>query len=240
MPIGFYGTSASYILYFLLIMLIPLWAQFKVRSTYERYKKVRTKSGLTGKEVAEIIMQANGITGVEVIKGEDELSDHYDPTKDVVVLSPIVYSQPTVASVAIAAHEVGHVIQDKVADYKPMRWRHSLVPLANIGGNLSTILILVGFMLTGLIGQFGYTVAWIGVGFMLFAVLFQVVTLPVEFDASKRALEQVVDLNIVDEQEHRHCKKVLTAAALTYVAAALVALMEMLRFIFILLSSNRD
>ncbi|ERK60459.1 putative neutral zinc metallopeptidase [Gemella bergeri ATCC 700627] len=219
-------------------MLIPLWAQYKVTSTYNRYKKVRTKSGLTGKDVAEIIMQANGITDVEVVRGEAELSDHYDPTKNIVVLSPIVYAQPTVASVAIAAHEVGHVIQDKVADYKPMRWRHSLVPLANLGGNLSAILILVGFLLTGLIGQFGYTIAWIGVGFMMFAVLFQVVTLPVEFDASKRALEQVVDLNIVDDQEHRHCRKVLTAAALTYVAAAVVALMEMLRFIFILLNSR--
>ncbi|MGX7068395.1 zinc metallopeptidase [Gemella bergeri] len=230
--------SGTYILYFLLIMLIPLWAQYKVTSTYNRYKKVRTKSGLTGKDVAEIIMQANGITDVEVVRGEAELSDHYDPTKNIVVLSPIVYAQPTVASVAIAAHEVGHVIQDKVADYKPMRWRHSLVPLANLGGNLSAILILVGFLLTGLIGQFGYTIAWIGVGFMMFAVLFQVVTLPVEFDASKRALEQVVDLNIVDDQEHRHCRKVLTAAALTYVAAAVVALMEMLRFIFILLNSR--
>lgn len=238
MSIGYYGMSGTYILYFLLIMLIPLWAQYKVTSTYNRYKKVRTKSGLTGKDVAEIIMQANGITDVEVVRGEAELSDHYDPTKNIVVLSPIVYAQPTVASVAIAAHEVGHVIQDKVADYKPMRWRHSLVPLANLGGNLSAILILVGFLLTGLIGQFGYTIAWIGVGFMMFAVLFQVVTLPVEFDASKRALEQVVDLNIVDDQEHRHCRKVLTAAALTYVAAAVVALMEMLRFIFILLNSR--
>ncbi|GAB7568725.1 zinc metallopeptidase [Gemella sp. Musashino-2025] len=238
MSIGYYGMSGTYILYFLLIMLIPLWAQYKVTSTYNRYKKVRTKSGLTGKDVAEIIMQANGITDVEVVRGEAELSDHYDPTKNIVVLSPVVYAQPTVASVAIAAHEVGHVIQDKVADYKPMRWRHSLVPLANLGGNLSAILILVGFLLTGLIGQFGYTIAWIGVGFMMFAVLFQVVTLPVEFDASKRALEQVVDLNIVDDQEHRHCRKVLTAAALTYVAAAVVALMEMLRFIFILLNSR--
>ena len=241
MPLGYYGMSGSYILYFLLIMLIPLWAQFKVKRTYERYKKVRTKSGLTGKEVAEIIMQANGITGVRVVRGEVELSDHYDPTNNVVVLSPIVHDQPTVASVAIAAHEIGHVIQDKVADYKPMRWRHSLVPLANLGGNLSTILIIVGLLLTTLISQFaqfGYTIAWIGVGFMFFAVLFQIVTLPVEFDASKRALEQVVDLNIVDEQENRHCRKVLTAAALTYVAAALVALMEMLRFIFILLNSR--
>lgn len=239
---GFYGFSGSYIVYFLLIMILPLWAQYKVKSTYNRYKKVRTKSGLTGKEVAELIMQANGITDVRVVRGEAELSDHYNPSENVVVLSPIVYSQPTVASVAIAAHEVGHVIQDKVADYKPMRWRTSLVPLANLGGNLSTFLIIGGFMLTALIPKYGLMMAWIGVGLMLFAVMFQVVTLPVEFDASRRALQQIQELNIVDEQEHRHSKKVLTAAALTYVAAALVALMELMRFILILLSSssNRD
>ena len=240
---GFYGISGSYLLYFALIMLIPLWAQFKVKGTYNRYKQVRTLSGLTGKEVAEAILQANGITDVRVVRGEVELSDHYNPKENVVVLSPIVYSQPTVASVAIAAHEIGHVIQDKVADYKPMRWRHSLVPLANLGGNLSMILIIIGLSLTGALKLgVGITMAWIGVFFMLFAVLFQVVTLPVEFDASKRALEQVTELGIVNDQEHRHCKKVLTAAALTYVAAAVVALMELIRFVFIILqsSSNRD
>lgn len=240
---GFYGISGTYLLYLALIMLIPLWAQFKVKGTYNRYKQVRTLSGLTGKEVAEAILQANGITDVRVVRGEVELSDHYNPKENVVVLSPIVYSQPTVASVAIAAHEIGHVIQDKVADYKPMRWRHSLVPLANLGGNLSMILIIIGLSLTGALKLgVGITMAWIGVFFMLFAVLFQVVTLPVEFDASKRALEQVTELGIVNDQEHRHCKKVLTAAALTYVAAAVVALMELIRFVFIILqsSSNRD
>lgn len=240
---GFYGISGTYLLYLALIMLIPLWAQFKVKGTYNRYKQVRTLSGLTGKEVAEAILQANGITDVRVVRGEVELSDHYNPKENVVVLSPIVYSQPTVASVAIAAHEIGHVIQDKVADYKPMRWRHSLVPLANLGGNLSMILIIIGLSLTvALKLGVGITMAWIGVFFMLFAVLFQVVTLPVEFDASKRALEQVTELGIVNDQEHRHCKKVLTAAALTYVAAAVVALMELIRFVFIILqsSSNRD
>jgi len=223
-------------------MLIPLWAQFKVKRTYERYKKVRTKSGLTGKEVAEIIMQANGITGVEVVKGEVELSDHYDPTSNRVVLSPIVYSQPTVASVAIAAHEIGHVIQDKVADYKPMRWRHSLVPLANLGGNLSTILIIVGLLLTTLISQFaqfGYTIAWIGVGFMFFAVLFQIVTLPVEFDASARALKILEQNQLLAPEEMPAARKVLNAAALTYVAAASATALQLLRLI-ILSSRNND
>lgn len=240
---GFYGISGQYLLYFALIMIIPLWAQWKVKSAYGRYKQVRTLSGLTGKEVAEAILEANGITDVRVVRGEVELSDHYNPKENLVVLSPIVYSQPTVASVAIAAHEIGHVIQDKVADYKPMRWRHSLVPLANLGGNLSMILIMVGLGLTWAIsslGSIGIFIAWIGVFFMLFAVLFQVVTLPVEFDASKRALEQVTELGIVNDQERRHCKKVLTAAALTYVAAAVVALMELMRFVFILLNSSNN
>ncbi|MBF0713855.1 zinc metallopeptidase [Gemella sp. GH3] len=235
--------SGSYLLYFALIMIIPLWAQWKVKSAYGRYKKVKTLSGLTGKEVAEAIMQANGITDVKVVRGEAELSDHYNPSTNTVVLSPIVYSQPTVASVAIAAHEVGHVIQDKVADYKPMRWRHALVPLANLGGNLSMIFIMIGLGLTYLMksaGSYGITIAWVGVGLMLFAVLFQVVTLPVEFDASKRALEQVTDLGIVNDQERRHCKKVLSAAAMTYVAAALVALMELMRFILIIISSSNN
>lgn len=240
---GYYGISGSYLLYFALIMIIPLWAQWKVKSAYGRYKKVKTLSGLTGKEVAEAIMQANGITDVKVVRGEAELSDHYNPSTNTVVLSPIVYSQPTVASVAIAAHEVGHVIQDKVADYKPMRWRHALVPLANLGGNLSIIFIMIGLGLTYLMkaaGSLGIYIAWIGVGLMLFAVLFQVVTLPVEFDASKRALEQVTDLGIVNDQERRHCKKVLSAAAMTYVAAALVALMELMRFILIILNSSNN
>ncbi|MBF0746196.1 zinc metallopeptidase [Gemella sp. 19428wG2_WT2a] len=231
--------SGSMLFYFALLMLLPLLAQWKVKSAYNRYKQVRTLSGLTGKEVAEIILKANGITDVRVIRGEVELSDHYNPAENVVVLSPIVYSQPTVASAAIAAHEIGHVIQDKVADYKPMRWRHSLVPLANLGGNLSMILIMVGMGLSYMVSSFGVTIAWIGVFFMLFAVLFQVVTLPVEFDASKRALEQVVELGIVNDQEKRHCKKVLTAAALTYVAAAAVALMELIRFVMILLSMQK-
>lgn len=240
---GFYGFSGTYLLYFALIMLIPMWAQWKVKSAYTRYKQVRTLSNMTGKDVAEAIMQANGITDVRVVRGEVELSDHYNPKENVVVLSPIVYSQPTVASVAIAAHEIGHVIQDKVADYKPMRWRHSLVPLANFGGNMSMILIMIGLGLTYLMKSFaslGIMIAWAGVALMLFAVLFQVVTLPVEFDASKRALEQVTELGIVNDKERRHCKQVLTAAALTYVAAAVVALMELMRFIFIILNSSNN
>lgn len=238
-----YGFSLNYLIYFIILMIIPLYAQYKVKGTYNRYKKIKNNSGMTGKEVAELILKANGIENVKIVKGDVELSDHYNPKDNVVVLSPVVYSQSTIASVAIAAHEIGHVIQDKIADYKPMRIRHSLVPLANLGGNLSVVLIMVGMMLTYFMSLgIGISLAWAGVFLMFFAVLFQIVTLPVEIDASNRALNQIKDLNIVNEQEKRHCKKVLTAAALTYLAAAVVALMELVRFILIIInmSNSRD
>ncbi|KXB58045.1 zinc metallopeptidase [Gemelliphila asaccharolytica] len=238
-----YGFSFNYLIYFIILMIIPLYAQYKVKGTYSRYKKIKNNSGMTGKEVAELILKANGIENIKIVKGDVELSDHYNPKDNVVVLSPVVYSQSTIASVAIAAHEIGHVIQDKIADYKPMRIRHSLVPLANLGGNLSVVLIMVGMMLTYFMSLgIGISLAWAGVFLMFFAVLFQIVTLPVEIDASNRALNQIKDLNIVNEQEKRHCKKVLTAAAFTYLAAAVVALMELVRFILIIInmSNNRD
>lgn len=238
-----YGFSFNYLIYFIILMIIPLYAQYKVKGTYSRYKKIKNNSEMTGKEVAELILKANGIENIKIVKGDVELSDHYNPKDNVVVLSPVVYSQSTIASVAIAAHEIGHVIQDKIADYKPMRIRHSLVPLANLGGNLSVVLIMVGMMLTYFMSLgIGISLAWAGVFLMFFAVLFQIVTLPVEIDASNRALNQIKDLNIVNEQEKRHCKKVLTAAAFTYLAAAVVALMELVRFILIIInmSNNRD
>lgn len=238
-----YGFSFNYLIYFIILMIIPLYAQYKVKGTYSRYKKIKNNSGMTGKEVAELILKANGIENIKIVKGDVELSDHYNPKDNVVVLSPVVYSQSTIASVAIAAHEIGHVIQDKIADYKPMRIRHSLVPLANLGGNLSVALIMVCMMLTYFMSLgIGISLAWAGVFLMFFAVLFQIVTLPVEIDASNRALNQIKDLNIVNEQEKRHCKKVLTAAAFTYLAAAVVALMELVRFILIIInmSNNRD
>ena len=199
-----YGFSFNYLIYFIILMIIPLYAQYKVKGTYSRYKKIKNNSGMTGKEVAELILKANGIENIKIVKGDVELSDHYNPKDNVVVLSPVVYSQSTIASVAIAAHEIGHVIQDKIADYKPMRIRHSLVPLANLGGNLSVVLIMVGMMLTYFMSLgIGISLAWAGVFLMFFAVLFQIVTLPVEIDASNRALNQIKDLNIVNEQEKK-------------------------------------
>jgi len=218
-------------------MLLPLWAQHKVKSNYEKYSQVRSTSGKTGQEVALEILHANGIYDVDVVEGEGFLTDHYDPRKKVVVLSPANFSRPSVAGTAIAAHEVGHAIQH-AQGYFYLRFRTALVPLASIGNSVGYIAIIAGIILTSMQSAIGTTALWIGIAFMAFAVLFSIVTLPVEFNASSRAMKQITKLNIVNENEYKHAKKVLSAAAMTYVASTAVALAELVRFILIARSSD--
>ena len=227
----------SYIIYIVIIMAIPMWAQHNVKSNYEKYSQVRSTSGKTGREVAEEILHANGIYDVEVVRGEGFLTDHYDPKKKVVCLSPANFDHPSVAGTAIAAHEVGHVIQH-AQGYAFLRFRTALVPFANIGSSLSYMLVLLGIVLTTLGSAFGSTALWVGAGLMSLAVLFSIVTLPVEFDASSRAMKQIQSLNIVNEKEYKHAKKVLSAAAMTYVAATATAVAELVRLILIARSSD--
>ncbi|SBC49646.1 Neutral zinc metallopeptidase family [Staphylococcus aureus] len=225
------------IIYFVILMVLPLWAQHKVKSNYEKYSQVRSTSGKTGREVALEILHANGIYDVEVVKGEGFLTDHYDPKKKVVSLSPANYDRPSVAGTAIAAHEVGHAIQDRQG-YWFLRFRAALVPVANLGSSLSYMIIMLGIILTAIGSAFGSTALWIGAGLMSLAVLFSIVTLPVEFDASSRAMKQITALNIVNEKEYKHARKVLSAAAMTYVAATAVAVAELVRIILIARSSD--
>ncbi|MFC4617788.1 zinc metallopeptidase [Camelliibacillus cellulosilyticus] len=223
----------SMIVYFLLIMIIPLWAQGRVRGAYSKYSRVANGTGLTGAQVARRILDDHGLYDVDIEEVGGMLSDHYDPQAKVLRLSSEIYHGTSIAGTAVAAHEVGHAIQDKV-DYAPMRIRHALVPVANLGSGLSWILILAGIFLhlAGL--------ALIGVIFFGAAVLFQIVTLPVEFDASRRALVQLDKLGLVTGDEKSGARKVLSAAALTYVAAALVALMELLRFVLMFVGMNNN
>ena len=218
-------------------MAIPMWAKHNVKSNYEKYSQVRSTSGKTGREVAEEILHANGIYDVEVVRGEGFLTDHYDPKKKVVCLSPANFDRPSVAGTAIAAHEVGHAIQH-AQGYAFLRFRTALVPFANIGSSLSYMLVLLGIVLTTLGSAFGSTALWVGAGLMSLAVLFSIVTLPVEFDASSRAMKQIQSLNIVNEKEYKHAKKVLSAAAMTYVAATATAVAELVRLILIARSSD--
>lgn len=223
----------GYIIYFLIIIIIPLWAQMKVKGTFVKYSKVPNSKYRTGAEVAREVLNANGLFNVAVEEGRGFLSDHYDPRSKTVRLSPENYHGQSIAAAAVAAHECGHAIQDSER-YAFLRFRHALVPVANLGSNFSWVLILMGvlFQMSGML--------LLGIIFMAAAVLFQVVTLPVEFNASNRAMDQVVSLGLIGNSEERDAKKVLNAAALTYVAAAAVAVLELLRLVLIFTGMNRS
>lgn len=214
----------SYLIYLAIIILIPIYAQMKVKRTYKKYSQVSASSGMTGAETARAILDQNGLYNVRIEETHGVLSDHYDPRDKTVRLSTDNYHGHSVAGVAVAAHEVGHAIQDKEA-YAFLRIRHALVPVANFGSNISWVLILIG-MLANIPG-----LLLAGIILMIGAVVFQVVTLPVEFNASSRAMNQVVALGVIRNDEERETKKVLNAAAMTYVAAALVAVAELVRLV---------
>lgn len=223
----------SYLIYLAIIILIPIYAQMKVKGTYNKYSKVASSTRMTGAEVARRILDDNGLYNVHVEETRGYLSDHYDPRSKVVRLSSANYHGHSLAATAVAAHEVGHAIQDQ-QDYAFLRLRHSLVPVANFGSNISWVFILIGMLAS--IPSF----MLLGIVFMLGAVLFQLVTLPVEFNASNRAMDQVISLGIITNQEERETKSVLNAAALTYVAAAAVAVLELVRLILIYTGMSQD
>ncbi|CAM3056199.1 zinc metallopeptidase [Filibacter tadaridae] len=222
----------SFWIYLAAIILLPLYAQFKVKKTYKKYSRVCSTSGMTGAEVARLILDQNGLHDVQVVEGKGFLSDHYNPLSKVVALSPTNYREASVAGTAIAAHEVGHAIQDKEA-YAFLRFRHRLAPVASITSNASWVFIMIGIIFSSMNSLLGIGIALLAVG-----VLFQVVTLPVEFNASSRAMDQIVSLGIIRNEEEKSAKKVLSAAAMTYVAATAVAVMELVRLLLIF--TNRD
>lgn len=226
-------SMGTLIIYFAILLLLPLWASNKVNRTYKKYMKIANSSQMTGAQVARKILDENGLYNVRVEETKGFLSDHYDPRTKVVRLSSHNYHNYSQAAAAVAAHEVGHAIQD-AEGYAFLRFRHALVPVASLGSNMSYMLIFLGFILNAL----NFVV--IGIVLMAFAVLFQIVTLPVEFNASSRAMNQLVSSGIITSSEHRETKKVLDAAALTYVAAAIVAVLELLRFVLLFLNANRE
>jgi Zn-dependent membrane protease YugP len=222
------------------VLLIPalifaFWAQSKVQGTYAKYSRVRSASGRTGRDMAAAIMTRNGITDVRIEEVGGMLSDHYDPRVKAVRLSSANYRDSSIASIAVAAHEVGHVLQH-ANGYFPLQIRSTLVPVASIGSMLAFPLFFIGI----LFGSATFAPALMDLGIHLFtgAVLFQVVTLPVEFDASKRALAQLTSGGAIQPEEVAMAKKVLDAAALTYVAAAAMAAINLLRLVMI--RNSRD
>jgi Zn-dependent membrane protease YugP len=220
-----FGFDPIYFVFLAPGILLALWAQFRVQSAYAEAQRIPARSGLSGAQAAQAVLEDSRVPGVVIQPVEGFLSDHYVPGERVLRLSPDVYAGRSLASLGIAAHEAGHAIQD-ARRYPLLVVRNALVPLASIGGGLSWILILVGFVLASL--------ALVKVGIIAFAttVLFQLVNLPVEFDASRRARIALVEGGLIDREEDETVKKVLDAAALTYVAATLTSILTLLYFLF--------
>ncbi|TXL67846.1 zinc metallopeptidase [Cerasibacillus terrae] len=227
-----FNSLGGLLIYFALLMIIPIWTQSKVKRTYQKFSKVPTSSRMAGAQVARQILDDNGLYHVTIEETKGMLTDHYDPRSKTVRLSSSNYHGHSMASSAVAAHEVGHAIQD-AEEYAFLNFRSALVPVANFGSNAAFFLIFAGLIFDML------NLAVFGLIFMAAAVLFQLVTLPVEFDASNRAMGQLVSGGIITNREERDTKKVLSAAAMTYVAAAAIAVAELLRFAFIIFA-NRE
>lgn len=224
-------------------MLLALYASSKVRSTFAKYSQYRASSGATGADVARGILRASGLQKVSVERVEGKLSDHYDPREGVLRLSDPVYGSGSLAALGVAAHEAGHALQD-ARGYAPLKLRQGIWPVAAFGSNLGPIVAVVGILLLALTGG---TAAWaamiarVGIAIFAVATFFSVLTLPVEFNASRRALSLLVSEGYIAPSERPHAKKVLDAAALTYLAAAFMAVMMLLRFILLLsMVSRRD
>lgn len=228
MPYGYYGYyfDPTYIL-IIIAAIISLIAQWRVNSAFSKYSRVASMSGMTGAQAARMILQSNGINDVSVQRISGKLTDHYNPSMKVLNLSESVYGSTSVAAIGVAAHECGHAIQH-ARGYFPLSLRTALVPVANIGSQLSWVFIIVGAILS-----FNQTLITIGIIMFSAAVLFQLVTLPVEFNASARALEQLESNGILYRDEVSQTRKVLSAAALTYVAAAATAILQLLRLIIL-------
>lgn len=229
----FYGFDWTYIVLILPCFILSMICQIKVKSNFSKYSNVPNRRGMTGAQAAQYVLNQYGVTGVRIEPTSGSLTDHFDPRTNVIRLSESVYNVASVAAVGVACHEAGHAVQHATG-YVPNKIRGAIVPAARIGSNLGWILFLIGLFLPT---QYSF-VLWLGIIFFSLSVLFTVVTLPVEFDASRRALKCIRDTNLLAADEYVGTKKVLQAAAMTYVAAAATALLQLLRLIII--ANRRD
>lgn len=212
-------------------ILLALWAQFKVKTAYAAASQVPSHTGYSGCDAARLVMDQAGVEGVDIEEVSGQLSDHYDPRYKVLRLSGAVFHGRSLAALGIAAHEAGHAIQHSHG-YAPLALRNGLVPLASVGSNLSMVLIVIGLVLAGAGSLLGQTALLAGIGLFSLTVLFQLVNLPVEFNASSRAREALLTTGLVSPQEDVTVKRVLSAAAMTYVAATITAVLTLLYYLF--------
>ncbi len=223
---GYYGGYLSYLIFLLPAMILGFWAQMKVKGTFSKYSMISNSRGMTGAQAARMILDRNGLSYVRIEHIAGELTDHYDPRDNVIRLSSSVYNSTSIGAVGVAAHEAGHAVQH-AEGYAPIKVRNAIIPVCNLGSRIGPIMIIAGCLFAGTFGR-----NLIVYGIMLFSLvaLFQMLTLPVEFNASGRALSVIRESGIFDEEDYRGAKKVLSAAAMTYVAALVTTLSQILYY----------
>lgn len=230
MPYGYYyGFDWTYIILVLPCLILSMWASSSVRSTFNRYSTQYSSRRITGADAAQRVLRNNGVHNVRIERVAGNLTDHFDPKTNVIRLSDGVYDSTSTAAIGVACHEAGHAVQ-YATNYAPIKLRAAIIPITNFGSKLAMPLILLGIILSFL-GNFSYTLVYLGIACFGLSLVFQLVTLPVEFNASRRAVRAISDAGILTQQELSGAKKTLKAAAMTYVAATAVSLAQLLRLI---------
>ena len=231
MPLYYYGFDWTYLVLILPCMIFSLIASSRVNSTFQKYSTQYSQRRITGAEAARRVLAHNGVSGVRIERVAGNLTDHYDPRTNVIRLSDSVYTSTSTAAIGVAAHEAGHAVQ-YARDYAPIKLRAAIIPLTNFGSKLAMPLILAGILLTFL-GELSTLLVYLGIAAFGLSFLFQLITLPVEFNASRRAIRAIEDAQLLTAEEQKGAEKTLKAAAMTYVAATAVALAQLLRLIMI-------
>lgn len=221
----------TYMVLVLPCIILSLWASSNVKSTFNRYSKQYSSRRITGAEAANRVLSANGVTGVRIERVSGNLTDHYDPKTNVIRLSDSVHDSTSTAAIGVACHEAGHAVQ-YAKSYGPIRLRAAVIPVTNFGSRIAMPLILLGVLLSAFM-EASYTLVYLGIACFGLSLVFQLITLPVEFNASRRAMQAIERVNILTDEEQKGARKTLTAAALTYVAATAVALSQLLRLLVI-------
>lgn len=231
MPFYYYGFDWTYLFLVLPCIILSLWASSNVNSTFRKYSQQHSIRRISGAQAAQRVLSANGVSGVRIERVSGNLTDHFDPKTNVIRLSDSVYDATSVAAIGVAAHEAGHAVQ-YAQSYAPIKLRAAVIPITNFGSKLAMPLILLGLLLS-FMGDLSYTLVYIGIACFGLSLVFQLITLPVEFNASRRATVAIDQANLLTEEEQRGAKKTLRAAALTYVAATAVALAQLLRLLLL-------
>lgn len=234
----YYGFDWTYVVLVLPCLILSLWASANVNSTFKRYAKQFSSRRITGADAARRVLSANGVHGVRIDRVSGNLTDHYDPKTNVIRLSDSVYDSTSTAAIGVACHEAGHAVQ-YAENYAPIKLRAAIIPITNFGSKLAMPLILLG-ILCGFLGEFSTMLVYLGIAAFGLSLVFQLVTLPVEFNASRRAMRAIEDTNILTTEEQKGARKTLTAAAMTYVAATAVALAQLLRLIVLFGGRRRN